>query len=280
MLMQNGNQVGRNLRALIALAALSAIAAQAPAGPRDLPPPRDYVEDRAGVIDAGVRSKLNRYLAELEQKTGAQMVVLTIPSTEGIPVEPFAIELAQHWKLGQKGKDNGVLVLIAVNDKRGRIEVGYGLEPVLPDGFCGSVGRNVIRPAFADANYSKHVYDAALILANKVAGAGGVKISGMPQRGLPASQGGRIHAYAPCCSFVIPLIIIMILLSAMTRRHRGYRRWGYGGGPRWLWFLLGSTMFSGRRYGGWGGGGFGGGFGGGSFGGGGGGSFGGGGASF
>jgi uncharacterized protein len=214
-------------------------------------------------------------------------IVLTIDTTGGVPIEQFSHELAERWKLGQKGKDNGVLVVIAVADKRGRIEVGYGLESSLPDGAVGTIGRQAIQPAFTDGNYSKHVYEGALLIANRIASSAGVQISGMPRMNLP-------HRRSPvsCVTYLLPLIIIMIVISSSARRQRGYRRWGGYVGGSWLtWLLLGSMLGGGRRHygggwgGGFGGGGFGGGFGGGgfgggSFGGGGGGSFGGGGASF
>lgn len=280
--MQTRPPTVRNVGCLVALGLLAATVPLSSGGPADLPPPRSYVEDRAGVLDAGVRSRLNGYLAELERKTGAQMVVLTIGSSDGMEIRQFGIELAEHWKLGQKGKDNGVLVVVAVEDKRGTIEVGYGLEGVLPDSFVGPVGRQTIRPAFSDGNYSRHVYDGVLMLANRLAASAGIQISGMPQRAVQRLPARRA---VPCVGSLVPLIMIMFVFSALSRRQRGYRRWGHGGTPWWLWFMLGSSMMGGRRYGGWGGGfgggGFGGGgFGGGGFGGGGGGSFGGGGASF
>lgn len=283
-------------------AALGMLLAVTPAfgvDPGDLPQPRNHVEDHAGVLDPNVRNRLNGFLAELEQNTGAQMIVLTIDSTDGAPIEQFAFELAERWQLGQRGKDNGVLLLVAVKDKRGRIEVGYGLESVLPDALVGSIGRNAIRPAFSDGNWTAHLYEGSLLIANRIAASAGVHVTGMPQRNLPSGPGP--HARAPggggavaCVSSLFPLILVAIIFSSMSRRHRGHGRWG-GGGSWWLWMLLGSMMSSGRRHSGWGGGfggggfggrgfgggGFGGGgFGGGSFGGGGGGSFGGGGASF
>ncbi|MFQ5806837.1 MAG: TPM domain-containing protein [Phycisphaerae bacterium] len=283
-MMQACSQTVRKVGRLLVLGTLAVAVPLSSGGPADFPPPRDFVEDQASVLDAGVRARLNGYLAELQRKTGVQMIVLTIDSTNGMEIRQFGHELAEHWKLGQKGKDNGVLVVVAVQDKRGTIEVGYGLESVLPDAFVGAVGRQTIRPAFTDGNYSKHVYDGVLMLANRVASAAGVKISGMPQRTVQRAR-SRGRGVVPCFGSLMPLIVIMIVFSALSRRQRGYRRWGYGSSHSLLWMMLFGSMLGGRRYGGWGGGfgggGFGGGgFGGGSFGGGGGGSFGGGGASF
>ena len=111
-----------------------------PAGIPDKP--QKYVVDLAGIVDDATENRLNGYLQELEQKTTAQMVVLTILSLEGESIEDFSITIAHDkWKLGQKGKDNGLLFLISVKDRKYRIEVGYGLEGVLPDSLVGSIGR-------------------------------------------------------------------------------------------------------------------------------------------
>jgi len=89
--------------------------------------PRHYVEDYANVINESEERSLNGVLQELYQKTGAQYIVLTVLSAGGLPIEQFSIELAEKWKLGQKGKDNGMLFVLAKNDQKWRFEVGYGL---------------------------------------------------------------------------------------------------------------------------------------------------------
>ena len=104
---------------------------------QELPVPQRYVEDKADIVSDLVEKNLNGYLQELEQKTGIQMIILTINTTGDIPIETYAIELATKWKLGQKGKDNGVLMVIAKDDRAYRIEVGYGLEGIFPDSYCG-----------------------------------------------------------------------------------------------------------------------------------------------
>ena len=103
--------------------------------------PASYVVDNAGIIDGNVRQALAGRLQELEQKTGVQMLVLTVQTTDGVPIEEYAINKAAEWKLGQKGKDNGLLFVVALKDRKYRIEVGYGLESVVPDSLAGTVGR-------------------------------------------------------------------------------------------------------------------------------------------
>ncbi|MBW1820886.1 MAG: TPM domain-containing protein, partial [Deltaproteobacteria bacterium] len=131
--------------------------------------PGNHVVDLAGIIDNSTEAKLNQYLRELEQKTTAQVAILTIKSLEGESLEDLSITVAHDkWKLGQKGKDNGVLLLVSLSDKKYRIEVGYGLEGVIPDSMAGSIGRSYLVPFFRKGDYSNGIYTAALALANEI----------------------------------------------------------------------------------------------------------------
>jgi uncharacterized protein len=228
--------------------------------------PQTYVVDLAGIVNDTVKHRLNGYLQELEQKTTAQMVVLTIPDLGGDSIEDLSITIANDkWKLGQKGKDNGVLFLVAFKDKKYRIEVGYGLEGVLPDSLVGSLGRKLLVPYFKKGDYSDGIYATTLAVANIIAKHYGVKIEGMPvveYSRQPASRGNSPSLF----SSIIAVLFFIILGILFVRNPRAF-----------LLFLLFSSM--GGRGGSWGGGGGFGGGGFGSFGGGGGGGFGGGGAS-
>ena len=237
----------------------------------NLPSPRHYVEDRADVVNASDERALNGILQELEQKTGAQYIVLTVLTTGGLPIEQFSIELAEKWKLGQKGKDNGMLFVLAKNDRRWRFEVGYGLEGFVTDQYCGRVGRNVLVPYLKKGNYSEGIYRANLTIVQKIASEAGVALTGMPKLAPPPANRRNIRRGLPCCS-LLPLLFFMFLIFG-----------GRGGRGMGMWFLL-PFMFGGfgghggyGRSGSFGGGSFGGSFGG--FGGGMGGGFGGGGAS-
>ena len=237
-------------------------------GQADLPMPSQYVEDYADVINATDEHSLNGILQELEQKTGAQYIILTVLSTGGLPIEQFSIELAEKWKLGQKGKDNGMLFALSKNDRRWRFEVGYGLEGFITDQYCGRVGRDVLVPYLKKGDYSRGIYQANLQIVQRIASEAGVNLTGMP-RIMPAPIRDRKRSL-PCCS-ALPILLFMLLIFG-----------GLGRGLGW-WFLLpfmlggfGSPGGYGRS-GSFGGGSFGGGFGG--FGGGMGGGFGGGGAS-
>ncbi len=143
--------------------------------------PLNYVVDLAGIVDDVTENRLNGYLQQLEQKTTAQLVILTIKSLGGESIEDFSIKIAHDkWKLGQKGKDNGVLFLISLNDRKFRIEVGYGLEGVLPDSLVGSLARDILVPFFRKGDYSNGIFDTTLAMANEIATDSGVKIEGMP----------------------------------------------------------------------------------------------------
>jgi len=239
-----------------------------------IPDPGTFVIDRAGVFDAHTRQKLERWLGDLEAKTTAQVKVLTVSTTDGEPFFDFVQHHAELWKLGQAGKDNGALIAVAVDDRRYRIQVGYGLEGVLPDQWCGSLGREVFEPNFRQLNYAGGLYNGTIAVANKIADDAKVTLSGVPSL---RHRGGKASPKGMVCGGLVPFVIIMILLSSMSRRGRYRRRWGGGGLLEAVFW--GSVLNSAFRGGGrshWGGGSFGGGFGGGSFGGGGG--FGGGGA--
>ncbi len=232
----------------------------------DLPMPRRYVEDYANVVNASHERSLNGTLQELEQKTGAQYIILTVETTGGLPIEQFSIELAEKWKLGQKGKDNGMIFVLSKNDRKWRFEVGYGLEGFITDQFCGRVGRDVLVLYLRKGNYSEGIYQANLRIIQKIASESGVNLSGMPK----IVERRNLRRGLPCCS-ILPMLIFMFLIFG-----------GRGRGMGMLFFLpfmLGGFGGHGGygRSGSFGGGSFGGGFGG--FGGGMGGGFGGGGST-
>lgn len=237
--------------------------------------PTGYVTDLAGVIGADKKASLETLCAELEQKTGAQLAVVTVRSLEGESVEIYAVDLFKQLGIGSKKDNRGVLLLLAPNERKYRIEVGYGLEPVINDARAGDAGRAMV-PYLRQGDYSRAVETGAWQLAKYVADDSNVTLSGqppVPQHRSERDGGGNLALWA--------FIAIIVLFSIMGRLSSGRR--GGGGGTGLLWFLLGMLANSGGRSRGWGGGGFGGGSGGwsggGGFGGFGGGSSGGGGAS-
>jgi uncharacterized protein len=107
--------------------------------------PAGYVSDFAGVVDEASHQRLEAYCASLEQTTGVQLAIVTVPSLDGEPVDQVANDLFRKWGIGQKGKDNGALLLLAIADRRSRLELGYGLEPAITDGLAGDVLRSMQR---------------------------------------------------------------------------------------------------------------------------------------
>lgn len=228
--------------------------------------PQGYVSDFAQVLDPASRAQLEAYCGQVERTTGAQLAIVTIKSLDGNPIEQVSNDLFRQWGVGKKGKDEGIMLLLAVNDHRDRIEVGYGLEPILPDGFDGSILRS-IRPLL-----QRNAYGPALIAAAEQMGAeiarakGAAPPSAAPRtlvRRTPQRQG------IPWPAIVIGIFVLIFLLRS-----------GGGGGTGFLTgMILGNLLGRGGRGSDWGGGGFGGDSGGGGFGGFGGGDSGGGGAS-
>ena len=115
--------------------------------------PHGYVNDFAGVLNVETKQKLEALCTEVDQKAHAQISVVTVTSLDGESVEQFTVDLAMGWGIGPKGNSRGVLVLLAPSEHKYRIEVGYGLEPILPDGKVGSFGREAV-PLLRDGDYS------------------------------------------------------------------------------------------------------------------------------
>lgn len=228
--------------------------------------PASYVVDNAGIIDGNVRQALSGRLQELEQKTGVQMLVLTVETTDGVPIEEYAISKASEWKLGRKGKDNGLLFVVALKDRKYRIEVGYGLESVIPDSLAGTIGRQYLVPAFRRGAYGEGIYNAAGAVSEIIARSQGVTLGAGPELRPHRERGSSSSVMAKAIAIFIFLLTFGMGLSRQNRGNTWNRssRRHYG---------MGIPMGGGSGgFGSFGGGGFG------SFGGGGGGGFGGGGA--
>ena len=133
-----------------------------------LPKPAGRVTDLANVIDAVTESELDRRLDDLEQKTSHEVAVVTVTSLGGTTVEDYAERLFKEWGIGQAKQDNGVLVVVAPNEREMRIEVGYGLEGILPDGLAGEIVRDNFLPRFRDSDYNAGIRDGVLRVADIV----------------------------------------------------------------------------------------------------------------
>jgi len=222
--------------------------------------PQGYVNDFAGVLNATTVEKLTEVSTEVDQKAKAQIALVTIKTLEGDPVEDFANHLFQKWGVGYKGTDRGVMVLVATDDHKYWTEVGYGLEPILPDGKVGGFGRDMV-PLLRQGDYNGAVVQMVSQIAEVIAQASHVTLDSLPNPPTAAPAAPEDGEQEIHLTNGQQILLIMALLFGV---------------PILFWFL---SRAAGRGGGGWGGGGFGGGGGGGGgFGGFGGGSSGGGGA--
>lgn len=235
------------------------------AGMPAFPPLTGPVVDTAHLLPAGVFEALSQKLAAYASSTGTQLVVVTLPTLNGYPIEYYGYQLGRHWGIGQKGKNNGALLIVDAGEKKVRIEVGYGLEGTLTDAQSFDIIHNIIVPDFKKGDYAGGIVSGSNAI---------LEVLGHQQQALH-KQKLRNRSGTGFLMLIIILFALMPMLSVIFGR--GGRGGPGSGRMGWLgWFALG--MLSGGIGGG---GGFGGGLGGGGFGGfsGGGGSFGGGGAS-
>lgn len=231
------------------------------------PAPKTFVQDRANILDRNSETKLIAMLQELEQKTSARVIVLTVSTTKGQDIQQYAFERADKWKTGPNKASASVLIVVAKKDRKYSIQVGYNWEGVLPDGLVGQIGRQHFVPHFRNGDYQRGLIEGTAVIAQTIAKSTGKTLSGMPNIQYPGRGGAyRSRGGVPCCAAPIMPILLVLAFVFGGRRTRSLMFWG---------LLAGTMMGGGRRGGGFGGGG--GSFGG--FGGGGGGGFGGGGAS-
>jgi uncharacterized protein len=261
--------INRRIPKIAAVFAAVALCIALPVAALTVPSYTARVMDEAGVLSSSEKSEITSYLESLEDTTGIQIAVLTIPSLENEDLESYSIKVAQTWKLGDREKDNGALLLIAYAEHKVRIETGYGLEEKLTDAKCGLIIRNVITPKFRSGKYGEGIIEG-------VKNMGGIASDNaqLVAKSVATGTSGESDNDSLAALFfgLVFFIVWLMVIPGLTRRRHG-----------WLpWLLL--PLFRGSShdynhhdtFGG-----FGGGFGGGGshFSGGGGGSFGGGGAS-
>ena len=272
----------------VALLLVFAVNAKAQTHSSPLPAPTGYVNDYANVIEAQRKAQLETILTNLKERANIEIAVVTVATTNGEEIFDYSLAVARSWGIGSKGGDKaGLLLLVAINDRKYFTQVSDHLEGDLPDGLVGTIQRERLVPQFKRGDYSQGIYDTVQAYIATLAEKRGFNIEGIDKR---YAYGGEIKATPPergksssfpCCIIIVIIFIIIFVLSSIRRGGHG----GGGGGFGSLlnMFLLGSLINTvtsgGRSSSGWSSGGFGGSGGGGGFGGfGGGGSFGGGGA--
>jgi len=212
-----------------------------------------YVSDETGTLSSEEVTRLGKMLKAFEDSTSNQVVVYIIRSLNGMPIEDVAYKIAEKNGIGQKGKNNGVLLLVAIEDKRLRIEVGYGLEGALPDALCGRIIDDEIKPEFRSGNY----YEGILNGINAI-------ISATRGEYKPESKNNKIFG-CPGSMAIVMVIFAFIFLFSFIRIILNFFGLGkvYSGkiggrsndsGP-WFWGSGGSSGFSGGSFGGFSGGG-------------------------
>ncbi len=208
-----------------------------------------WVHDEAGIFSAPAKAQLEQLLQAHRDSTSSQIAVLVIPSLEGSDIEGYAVKVFEVWKLGQAKKDNGVLFVIAIQERQMRIEVGLGLEGVLTDAMSNRIIRNEVAPFFREENYEGGIQAGVAAIIKTIAG---TYVNENPVTQRKRSKRSPLGA----------IIFFIILIIVMSRKNKGGRG---GGGGLWTAAMLGSMMGGSGRGSGGGFGGGGGGFGGGGF---------------
>jgi uncharacterized protein len=210
--------------------------------------PVNYVSDFAGVLSSATQDQLNEMCRQVDQKAQAQIAVVTVKSTDGQDIFNYSVDLYQKWGIGQKGKDRGVLILLAAQDRKYWTTVGYGLEPILPDGKVGGFGREAV-PYLKNGDYNGAISLLTSRVIDVIAKDAGIQITtSQPRRIEPLTSSPHERELSPGAIIAIIVVIIIVLAVPPLRRLLFFMfLFGGGGGGGY------------RGGGGWGGGGFGGG---------------------
>ena len=214
---------------------------------RPFPKPTGLVNDFAGVIPPSYEAKIRAITSELLQKTGVPIVVVTMPDIGGAEYNDYVNRLYSAWGIGKKGEDKGVLIFVTIKERKMRIETGYGVEGILPDGLVGEIRDKYMIPFFKKNEFGPGLLNGTVAIASIIAKSEGIRLTGNPGLQRPPRRTSRGLS-------IFPLIVIFLIVMFISRRRGG----------SWLLFL---PFFMGGGFGSRGGGGsgfgsFGGGFGG------------------
>ena len=227
-------------------------------GTQSLPTLTAPVNDFAHALDQDTAQALERRIRALQTTTGDAVVVATVPTFAPYgSIEEYAVRLFEQAGIGQKNKDNGALIVLALNERRVRIEVGYGLEEFITDGFAGETIRQEMLPAFRRGDYSGGLLAGTTRIIQRIASARGVTLQDVPAAQPDRGPAGHIP-WVP-----IALIIFFVIIGALRSRRASRFGRGRRGGPffpgTWSGWSGGGGGFGGGGFGGGGFGGFGGG---------------------
>ena len=201
---------------------LASIMISSPLFAATVPALKGRVNDYAKIIRDSDEREIEEYLAGIEQASGIQIAVLTMPSLDGDDIASFGIKVADKWQLGDKEKDNGAILIVAYAEHDLRIEVGDGLEGSLTDAKCGLILRNVIVPEFRDGNYSEGILKGV-----KNMGAIATGDESAVSRSVREGESSSSDDLIPVFAILVWLILFVCAITAGTRRGRGRRRGRY-----------------------------------------------------
>jgi uncharacterized protein len=204
------------------------------------PSPARFVNDLANMLQGNEIESLERKLNGYRDTTSTQIVVITIPSLEGSDIEGYANELARKWGIGEKDKNNGILILIAQGERKMRVEVGYGLEGAVPDAACKEIVRDIMKPNFKQGYFYRGIdlaIDRIMLLASG------------EYKGDPVGNAANGKAW------VILVVVVLLILFSVISKFRQVRN-SHVGHDLSFWTILAllNSMGNNRRGGGWGGG--------------------------
>ncbi len=204
-----------------------------------------YVQDYANVLSDADKQTLLSLGQELDNKTTAQLAVITLDTLDGQPIEDYALAVLRKWGIGTKEKNNGVLIVVAISDRRSRIEVGYGLEGVLPDGLTGRIQDEYMLPYFKKGDYSKGIVHGYSAVAATIAKDAGVQLTGAqvqtlaqnstPKQSSDSGFGDILYAIGIIAFLIFDNLFLggfftSLLLLLLFRSGGGRGGGGFGGG--------------------------------------------------
>jgi uncharacterized protein len=182
-----------------------------------LPKPAGRITDLADVIDAATEADLDRRLDQLEQQTSSEIAIVTVPSLDRVPIEDYAVRLFKEWGIGQASTDNGVLVLVAPNEREMKIEVGYGLEGVLPDGLAGEIIREHFIPRFREDDYNGGIRDGVARVIDVVEKQQVLSADELAKFNGAASEDAPIWIVIPFMGLFVAIGFLMVGVGLRTR---------------------------------------------------------------
>ena len=194
--------------------------------------PQGWVSDFAGIMSNETKAQISDLCTSIEKATGAEIAVVTVPSLEGMVVEEYAVKLFKEWGIGKKGKDNGVLFLIAPNERKTRIEVGYGLEPVITDGRAGEIIRETVIPFFKAGDYDQGILQGSRQIAALLTGKDFVPSTPIPRSGQVTPSEPWPVKVGVILFFALFITLGFLALGAgLRQKGQGFFRiWGAGFG--------------------------------------------------